>query len=70
MTTIFNIKEWQEIANKGTSGDQVWDILASWKADRDTLLRRIEEMGKAYYSLEQQLEDAEEDKMDRRYDND
>jgi hypothetical protein len=34
MTTILSIGEWEEIAEKSTSGDMVWDILASWKKDR------------------------------------
>jgi hypothetical protein len=35
MTAIFSYKKWIEITARGTSGDQVSDILASWKADTE-----------------------------------
>lgn len=36
MTTILSLNDWFEITNKhGTSGDQVADILYSWKAQVD-----------------------------------
>ena len=42
MTTIFSLDEWTEITDRGTSGDQVADILASWKEDRRWLLGEVE----------------------------
>jgi len=41
MTAIFTLEEWWEIANHGTSGDQVWDILCSWKKNREELMSEI-----------------------------
>jgi hypothetical protein len=38
MTTI---EEWKEMATRGTSGDQVWDLIASWEEDRKVLLDKI-----------------------------
>lgn len=35
---------WFEITSRGTSGDQVMDILYSWRADREQLMRRIAEL--------------------------
>lgn len=32
---------WFEITSRGTSGDQVTDILYDWKADREQLLQQI-----------------------------
>jgi hypothetical protein len=37
MTTILSYDQWVEITDRGTSGDQVDDILASWNADREKL---------------------------------
>lgn len=34
MTSIFSLEQWREITSRGTSGDQVGDILASWESDR------------------------------------
>jgi hypothetical protein len=33
MSAIFDRKTWGEITDRGTSGDQVFDILESWDAD-------------------------------------
>ena len=33
MTAIYSYGEWIDITARGTSGDQVSDILASWQAD-------------------------------------
>ena len=38
MTTILTHKQWEEIADRGTRGDMVWDILASWRQDHDVLV--------------------------------
>jgi hypothetical protein len=35
MTSIFSLDKWFEIIERGTSGDQVHDILYSWKSERD-----------------------------------
>lgn len=35
MTTILSLNDWFEITSRGTSGDQVSDILYSWKAQVD-----------------------------------
>lgn len=37
MTAIFSLEKWFEITERGTSGDQVSDILYSWKKDRAEL---------------------------------
>ena len=42
MTTIFTLKEWEEIARRSTSGDQVWDILASWETSLAVMTARCE----------------------------
>lgn len=39
--TNMTLEEWQEIARRSTSGDQVWDILASWEADREKLKKQL-----------------------------
>lgn len=41
MTSLFSIDQWNEIAKRGTSGDQVYDILASWKSDHNKLQSTI-----------------------------
>ena len=33
---------WNRCTEKGTSGDQVFDILGDWKKERNFLLKRIE----------------------------
>ena len=35
MTAIFSLNEWFKIVERGTSGDQVFDILYSWKKQLD-----------------------------------
>ena len=43
MTAIFSLEQWFEITDKvGTSGDQVSDILYSWKDDREQLVASLE----------------------------
>jgi hypothetical protein len=42
MSTIFSLDEWFAIVERGTSGDQVYDILYSWKAERDELQRKLD----------------------------
>jgi hypothetical protein len=32
--TGMNLKEWKQIARRGTSGDQVWDILTDWENEQ------------------------------------
>ena len=63
MTTIFSLDEWTEIADRGTSGDQVADILASWKEDRRWLLGELERVNKEHGEwqtmIEYRLEQAE-----------
>lgn len=41
MTTILTREEWKVIARRGTSGDQVWDILASWEAELAAMTARL-----------------------------
>jgi len=38
MSHIYSYGEWVDICNKGTNGDQVYDILESWKQDAYNLL--------------------------------
>jgi hypothetical protein len=38
MTSIFSYGQWILITSRGTSGDQVGDILASWQADAYKML--------------------------------
>ena len=63
MTTIFSLDEWTEITDRGTSGDQVADILASWKEDRRWLLGELERVNKEHGEwqtmIEYRLEQAE-----------
>ena len=35
---------WFEITSRGTSGDQVMDILYSWRADKEQLMQRIAQL--------------------------
>jgi len=42
MSTIFSLDEWFAIVERGTSGDQVYDILYSWKAERDTTHKQLD----------------------------
>jgi hypothetical protein len=49
--TYFTLTQWEEITDRGTSGDQVHDILAAWKYDRDTLRAEVAR-------LEQKLAEA------------
>lgn len=51
MTIHFDIEQWQEIADRGTSGDQVHDILADWKANNIFLHSRITELETAMYEI-------------------
>ena len=37
-----NIKEWYERAERGTSGDMVFDILRDWKKEREQLAAKPE----------------------------
>lgn len=37
------LMQWKEIARRGTSGDQVWDILMAWQKDRDALQRKLDD---------------------------
>ena len=41
MTTILSLNDWFEVIKRGTSGDQVIDILYSWKAQLDELERGL-----------------------------
>ena len=38
MSEIYTYGQWIDIVDRGTSGDQVMDILASWKVDAYKLL--------------------------------
>ena len=38
MSAIYTYGQWIDIVDRGTSGDQVMDILASWKVDAYKLL--------------------------------
>ena len=42
MSAIFDLEEWKKIAIRSTSGDQVWDIIASWEADSKSLSARLQ----------------------------
>jgi len=45
MTAIFSLNEWFKIVERGTSGDQVMDILYSWKSqlnERENGLKVLE----------------------------
>jgi len=41
---MFLLEEWFEIANRGTSGDMVMDILYAWKKDHDELVEQIKNL--------------------------
>ncbi len=41
MTAIFSYGEWVNICEHGTNGDQIDDILASWKADIDKYIELL-----------------------------
>lgn len=43
MGAKFSYGEWIDITDRGTSGDQVHDILASWKDDAFRLLQKCNE---------------------------
>ena len=44
MSTNFTLDKWFEIIERGTSGDQVHDILYDWKADAQRNEKRIKEL--------------------------
>jgi len=44
MSVIFSYDEWVDICNRGTSGDQVMDILASWKVSAYNHLENIHKL--------------------------
>lgn len=44
MSVIFSYGEWVDICNRGTSGDQVMDILASWKVSAYNHLENIHKL--------------------------
>lgn len=46
-----NIKEWEERAYRGTSGDMVHDILTDWKNRETELLSRLEEGERAIKAI-------------------
>jgi len=46
MTAIFSLDKWFEITQRGTSGDQVTDVLYSWKTDRARLTSELERLRK------------------------
>ncbi len=53
MTAIFSLEQWFEITDKvGTSGDQISDILYSWKDDREKLLASLEKEHARVLSLQ------------------
>ena len=44
MTTILSLTDWFEVIRRGTSGDQVIDILYSWKAQSEKKDAEIEQL--------------------------
>lgn len=55
MSAIFDLNKWFEITSRGTSGDQVSDILYSWKhfeeilrAENETLRERLRQRESPY----------------------
>jgi hypothetical protein len=51
------LEEWYKQAERGTSGDMVYDILRDWKNDRDQLAQEMEML---LNELEALREEAEE----------
>jgi hemerythrin len=52
-------QEWYDRAMQhGTSGDMVFDILADWKKEQDTLQQRIDKLTKALKSIVNYGEDC------------
>ena len=47
MTTILSLTDWFEVIRRGTSGDQVIDILYSWKAQSEKKDAEIEQLKEA-----------------------
>jgi len=43
---MFSLEEWFEIADGGTSGDMVMDILYDWQKDRTELINQIKKSNK------------------------
>ena len=55
---ILSYDRWVVITDRGASGDQVQDILASWKADRDKLRAALEQINSYnFYASEKMLAD-------------
>lgn len=55
---IRTLEEWQEIADKGTSGDMVMDILASWAFNKHNLEVRISKLEERISECEDTLDEA------------
>jgi hypothetical protein len=53
MTLIQSIDYWFECVKRGTSGDQVYDILYSWKNDREKLLLKNKELQQKFEEMKQ-----------------
>ena len=47
MTTILSLNDWFEVTSRGTSGDQVSDILYSWKEQSEKKDAEIEQLKEA-----------------------
>ena len=47
MTTILALNDWFEVIRRGTSGDQVSDILYSWKEQSEKKDAEIEQLKEA-----------------------
>jgi cell division septum initiation protein DivIVA len=56
MTLIQSIDYWFECVKRGTNGDQVYDILYSWKEDRRKLLLENKNLKKELEELRQTIQ--------------
>ena len=52
MTTILSLNDWFEVTSRGTSGDQVSDILYSWKEQSEKKDAEIERLREALTEIE------------------
>jgi len=54
--TIFSLNKWFEIAERGTSGDQVINILYSWKSHENEQVQKMHELKNEVDKLTEALE--------------
>ncbi len=42
MAKGLTLEEWEGLAERGTSGDMVWDILGDWKAEQEVYVQQLD----------------------------